>query len=366
MTFGIFHDGNIDVVGEGRGDDVARLGFDLSWSRLTPGSSLDFRWRPVYVHYQKTEDADYFSNTLILDYSREATRRSRFSVSADASRTEYQGQTADRPDRPITFVPRTTETRVGCDVGGTVSVGRRALLDWSVRAGASFFDDLADNPATPAVDPVDYNDSTNVGGRTAWRHEISEQASIGVGLDLTYFGYEQFSGVFVESVGLVGSNELGRSSTLTYAAGASRSSSDGDASTDFAFSATFTRDFTEDSSLSTGARQSIAPGTGLGGATQDRGAWLSYGHESPARGLTGSVLGGYWQRIGVDFAGSTSGGDTETINVTGSLGWRFNRFVSLDTYYAYVDQSALHGTDPGLETSYSSYGVYVRWAMRGR
>ena len=168
------------------------------------------------------------------------------------------------------------------------------------------------------------------------------------------------------SVGLVGSNEFARSSTLTYAAGASRSSSDGDASTNFSFSLDYRRELTEDSTLATGARQSIAPGTGLGGATQDRGAWLSYDHDNPVRGLTGSVLAGYWQRVGLELAGSTSGGDTETVNATGSIGWRFNRFISLDTVYAYVDQSALHGTDPGLDTSYSSYGVYLRWAMLGR
>jgi len=126
----------------------------------------------------------------------------------------------------------------------------------------------------------------------------------------------------------------------------------------------------KESTFSAGARQVFAPGTGLGGATQDRVAWVSYGHTPSARGLSGSLLASYAQRDTVQFGPSAPGGDTSTASAIGTIGWVFNRFLSLNAYGAYVDQTSRNEPDAALaqslETNYASYALYLRWAMRGR
>jgi hypothetical protein len=111
----------------------------------------------------------------------------------------------------------------------------------------------------------------------------------------------------------------------------------------------------------------FAPGTGLGGSTQDRGVWIAFGHAPVGNGLSGSVLGGYWQRTELQFATSTpSAGDSESFNINGTLGWEFNRYLSINAAYAFIDQNGRNGAPESLDTNYSSYGLYLRWIFRGR
>ncbi len=367
MTFGVFHDGNIAVVGEGPGDEFGTLGFDLAVDRKTPQSVFAFSYQPSYTAYRESGDLDFFSNTVVVSFVRTASLDTRFTVEADVSRTQYQGQTSYAADRPTTFVPRTTETGARASVGGTVAAGRRALFDWQARAAHQRFKDLSDNPATPAtIDPVDFNDSTAFGALARWRHQLSERASLGLGLDVAHFGYETSSGAFVESLGLAGTYLTARTVTLTYAAGVTRAAADGDAITGLSVEGAVTHTVSVRASVSGGVRQSFAPGTGLGGPTQDRGAWVSCSRTAPVRGLSGSLLGAYWQRDGLELGTAQAQGDTTTIGVSGAIGWSFNRYVALNGAGSFVDQSGRNGADPSLDTSYGSYGVYLRWAIRGR
>ena len=154
--------------------------------------------------------------------------------------------------------------------------------------------------------------------------------------------------------------------TLNYAFGASRAKSDTGSDDGLSFDVTAEYGAGQASTFRAGARQAFSPGSGLGGATKDLGVWVSYGHTRASQGLFGTVLGGYWLRDSLKNASGATEGDTATLNVRGTIGWEFNRFISLEGAYAFVDQNASGGADPGLDTNYSSYGIYLNWAIRGR
>jgi hypothetical protein len=375
MTFGVFHDGNISVTGGTHGDDGANLAFDLAVDRKNPMSMFSFSYRPSYVAYRKASDLDYLGNTVVLGFVRDESRASRFTLNAYVTRTDYQGLTQDTKDRATTFVPRTTLSQATLKLAGTRAVGRRGFIDWQLRGGVDRYKDLPDNPATTGVvDPVNFNDATAYGGRLAWRSELTVRNTLGVALDGAHFGYEFSPSINVESIGLVGTSSLSESWMLDYSVGATRAESDVDSISGFSFDAKLEYQVERGSTFSAGARQVFAPGTGLGGPTQDRGVWIAYAHAPTARGLSGSVLGGYWQRDELEFATGTTTtsppADSASYTVNGSIGWRFNRFIGVDGAYAFIHQSARNVADPvlasSLNSSYSSYALYLRWAIRGR
>ena len=212
----------------------------------------------------------------------------------------------------------------------------------------------------------DFNDSTDFGGRVAWRGELSVRNSLGVGLEVASFGYELKPGVLVESLGIVGACQANESRLLEYSVGATRATSDRESIDGVSFDAKLAYAIGRASTFSAGARQVFAPGTGLTGTTQDRGVWVSYGHVPTGWGLSGSVVGGYWQRDELRFAGAGSNQDSAAFTVNGAIGWKFNRYVTIDWAYAFVDQRARNASSAALDTSYSNYGLFLRWAIRGR
>jgi hypothetical protein len=366
MTLGVFSNGNVSVIGPGQGDDGASLELDLDVDRKTPKSVFAFSYRPSYVAYRRSSDLDYFGNTIILSFARESSLTSRFNLDAYASRTDNQSQIAETADRATTFVPRTTLTRGNMRVGGTVGAGQRGFVDWQLRAGGDRYKDLKDDPGTVVDESFDFNNSENVGGRLAWRRELSVRNSLGLGLDVARFWYEITPAVDVESIGLVGTCQAGPSWILDYSAGASRATSDGESIDGVSFEAKLAHEVKEASTFSAGLRQAFAPGTGLTGSTRDRGVWVAYARTPTTRGLSGSVVGGYWQRDEIRFASAGRNQDTAAFTVNGLIGWKFSRFIALDLAYLFVDQSARNGSDPALDTRYSSYGIYLRWTIRGR
>ena len=268
-------------------------------------------------------------------------------------------------DRATTYVPRSTQTIVSLDVDGTNPAGKRGYLDWRVRTGVNLYTDIPDNPNTTAVDPINFNDSGWYSGRLDWRHEVSRRNTLGVGVAAAHFGYELTPGVVTASVALVGTCQASPLWTLDYAVGVSRATSDGTSDDGLTFDATVRYAAGRASTFEAGARQVFAPGTGVGGATQDLGTWVSFTHDRADRGLFGEAVGGYWKRQAVEF-GTIQTGDTETFNVSGSMGWSFNRFVALEWAYAFIDQKGTNGINSAFDTNYSTYGIYLRWALRGR
>jgi hypothetical protein len=366
LRFGLFHDGNINVIGGGRGDDVAALSFDLVWDRKTPTTTFELLYRPSYVYYRQASDLDYFANTLVVDFTKEQSNQSRVTVEGYFTRTDHQGQTQFTADRATTFVPRSTQTIASLDVDGTVPAGRRGFVDWRVRGGVNLYSDVPDNPETPTPDPINFNDSGWLSGRLDWRDEISARNTLGLGFAAGHFGYELTPAVVVASLGLVGTCQASPLWTFDYAVGASRATSNGSSDDGFTFDATIRYAAGRASTFEAGARQVFAPGTGVGGATQDLGAWISYSHQRAERGLFGEAVGGYWKRYALESDSPAAVGDTETFNVTGSMGWAFNRFVALEGAYAFIDQKGTNGANSAFDTNYSMYGIYLRWAIRGR
>jgi len=367
MNFGVFHNGNISVIGAGQGDEVTTLAFDLIWDRTTPTSAFALTYSPSVVVYRQSSGLDYFANTLVVNFTKNSSEESRFTVGAYVRRTDSQGQTADTADRATTFVPRSTQTLATFGANGTVPAGRRGFVDWQLRVGVDLYEDAPDDPTTAAVDPIEFNDDTFVGGAIAWQRKLSFRNTLGLGFRATHFGYESTPTVVAGTFGLVGTCQASQSWKLNYAAGASRATSNGDSTDGFSFDIRIEYVAGEASTLSAGARQGYSPGRGFGGATQDLGVWISYAYNNnTGRGLNGSVVGGYWRRDALQVASASTSGDTETLNVRGSIGWAFNRYVALDGAYMYVDQLGTNGADPALDTNYSSYGLYLRWAIRGR
>ncbi len=366
MSFGVFHDGNISVVGSGRGDEVTTLSFDLVWDRETPTSKFGIGYSPSVVVYRQSSGLDYFANRLSVDFAKTSSEGSEFSVDAYAARTDYQGPTAETADSEFTYVPRSTRTVATVRARGNIPAGLRDFVDWQLFLGVALYEDAPDDPATPEPDPIDFNSWTSVGGAIAWRRELSVRHTLGLGFRAGHFGYESTPSVVGGTFGLVGTSELGPSWKLDYGAGASRASSDGNSTDGFSFNIRVSYAPWKGSTFSAGAKQGYSPGRGFGSATQDLGAWLSYAHSNIGRGITGSVVGGYWQRDALELGSASTSGDTETITVRGSIGWAFNRYVALNGAYGYVDQLGTNGADPLLDTNYSSYGLYLRWAIRGR
>jgi hypothetical protein len=365
MRFGLFHDGNIDVIGGAQGDDVAALSFDFAWDRETPTSRFDLLYRPSYVYYRQASELDYFANTLVIDFRKQQSDDSQIKVEGYFTRTDYQGQTQFAADRATTFVPRSTQTIVSLDVDGTHPAGKRGYLDWRVRGGVNLYTDVPDNPDTTAVDPVNFNDSGWYSGRLDWRQEVSRRSTLGFGFTAAHFGYELTPSVVTAAVGLVGTSQASSLWTFDYGVGVSRATSDGTSDDGFTFNATVRYAAGRASTFEAGARQVFSPGTGVGGATQDLGAWVSFTHDRTDRGLFGEAVGGYWKRTAAEI-GTFAVGDTQTFNVSGSMGYGFNRFVALEWAYAFVDQTGTNGANSAFDTTYSTYGIYLRWAIRGR
>jgi hypothetical protein len=394
LTFGAYYDGNTAVVGgaSGQGDGTGVLAADLAVERTTPDSSLVFSYRPSYVAYRNESDLNYFGQSTDLNYARTTSRRARYTLDLNAYRTERQGVRPTSPSDAATFVPRSMQLHVGARAHGTHE-GRRNVIDWEVRAS---LDDYSQSQPTSQPDPpacvvdqdcddgnsctqdtcnagvcehqangaCDLQNSSGVGALGTWRYQVTEKSSVGLGLNFDTLMYATLPNVYVESFGLVGDYEISRSTTMTYAAGVSRTDSEGTNSTNFAGDLTISRSITEVSSLTAGIRQSVSSGSGLGGVSLDTGGYASYSHAAPRQGLSGSVLAGYWRRDPVAVGAAAASASTQTLNAGGSIAWNFNRFLALSFAYAFSDQTS---SDPAtLDTRYSSYGLNLLWAIRGR
>lgn len=353
LTFGLYHDGNTAVTGDptAQGDEVAALALDLSLERTTQDGSLVFSYRPSYVAHHKNTELDYFGQSMDLQYSHAGSRSARYTFDLNAYRSERQGIRPTTPSEPTTFVPRNMETLVGLRVHGTHE-GRRNILDWEIRA---HLDDYS-------LESLE--NSTGEGVQGSWRYELSEKSTLGLGLIFDTIQYETLPSSYIESFGLVGTHEFGRATAMTYVFGVSRSSSSGASDTGFAGGLSISRTISEQSSLSAGVQQTASQGSGLGGMSLDRGGYLSYGLQQPRRGLSASVLAGYWWRSPLDVGAASGSASTTSFNTSESLGWSFNRFLTLSVAHAYVDQSS--SDQDALDTRYNSYGFNLRWTIRGR
>ena len=394
LSFGLFHDGNTAVVGSatGQGDDVAAVAADLAVERRTPDTVLEFSYRPAFVAYRNQRSLNYFGQAVDLNYSRSSSRVARYTFDLNIHQTERQGVRETSPSEAVTFVPRSTQTHVGLRAHGAYE-GRRNLTDWEARASLEDYSaprgsETSDPPScTVAQDCDDQNsctddaciagscqhqsspncaleDSTNVGAAATWRYEISEQSAVGLGLVLDAMLYDTLPSVYVESFGIVGAHTFDRATSIAYAVGVSRASSTASSDTSLAADVSVARTITAVSSLGAGIRQSVSPGSGLGGVSLDTGGWVAYAHTAPRPGLTGSLTAGYWRRDPLAVGTASADASTTTLSAVASLGWNFNRYLTLNIIDSFADQTS---SDPAtLDTRYNSYGFSLNWDIRGR
>jgi hypothetical protein len=286
-------------------------------------------------------------------------------ASIDVSRTDTQGIAAasvtpqgtevSNVDRPQTFVPRTTITRGHGVVSGSVGVGQRSLVDWGFRAGVNRYDE---------VPGVTFNNSTSADVSGGWRYELSERTTLGLTADINWFAFEGTPNSLGQSLALTGSHALSHFTSMTYELGVTRTTTADLSSLSGRFLLSFVRKLAANSSLTSAVEQIVTPGTGLQAATNDTGAWLSYMQSSVRNGLSWAVNGSYWLRKTLP-AGDEPTTETGTLNLAGALGWRFNRFLELKAGYANFYQKDRNDSLSQLNTRYASYGLFLRWAIRG-
>ena len=390
LTFGLTHDGNTAIIGNptSQGDNVAVVGAELPVSRVTHDSSLSFSYRPQYIAYAEQSDLNYFDQSASLSFETTSSRTSHYSIGLSAYRSDQQGVRSSDADTGVTFVPRNTTTHVALAVHGEHQ-GRRNLFDWEVHGGLDDHGQLvAPNPGTQCTTAVECNDSNDAtidtcvngschyeyrpelqlqdaitaGALASWRYQLSAKSSLGIGFLVDLIFYDQIPDVAVETLGVVGEHTFSRYTSLSYALGGSVTTSEGSNATSGAANVTLSRKITEVSSLSAGIRQGVSHGTSIGGVSLDSGAYVDYHREVHGPGITGSVTAAYWRREPVSGVQSTQL-TTNTFSGAGSVGWVFNRYLSLNLTDSYSYQTSAEAS--GLDTQYNTLGVNLRWIIRG-
>jgi len=394
LMFGIFHDGNIAVTGDAtaNGDDVGAVSVELVVDRTTPDDTLSFAYRPTYVAYRKNDGLNYFGQSVRMSYAHAPSRAATYAFDLDASRTERQGVRPTDPADTTTFVPRSLQTHVTIRGHGRHEA-RRNIVDWELRGTLDDFSQAHQATGTqPTVcttdaecddgnactddtcaaglcafaqnHSCDLQGSTGARALTTWQYAVTENHSVGLGLVFETFWYEVLPTTYNESLGLVGESSFGRFTTMTYAAGVCDTTSSGVSDTNVVGNLHISRAFSEDSTLAAEVRRSASQGSGLGGVSIDQGGYLEYGYSPNRRGVTAAIIAAYWKREPPDQAGTSGTPSTTTISTNATLGWNFNRFLSLNLNHLYSDQSSSSPTT--LDTRYSSYGLHLSWAIRGR
>jgi hypothetical protein len=365
LLFGAYHDGNVLIIGETgeTGDDVFTVAADIDLIRSTASSSWTFNYRPVYTMYRQNDELDYFGHSARVAFSKTYSGQSSFYADLVASRTDRQGVRPFRPDDPVNFVERNTETRADLRLGGTFTSGRRSLIDWQAGVGTTQYE----------VNTLD--DSVTFGGGAGWRYAFSERDSLGFSLHGDGFLYDEVAPTAGEpppavdtgatTAHVVGKHNFSEFTVLDYGAGATYTDSDLQSDTSFSADVSITRKATEFTELSAGVRQGVGAGTGSGGATLDRGAWVAYRLLPARRGLEANVLAAFWQRDGEAINGLGAGSVTAWSSAE-TVGWAFNRYISTSLIHSFTDQNANADEPDVLDTSHHSYGVYVRWNISGR
>lgn len=366
LTFGVFHSGNVQIIGnEAIGDDTAVVAVDLAIDRTMPSSLASFYYQGAYVAYRQNTGLNYLGNRLGASYTKELSLRTGARADVEVSRTDSQGiaaasiapqgSGATNVGRPLTFVPRTTITRGYGSASGTVGTGERSLADWAVQASISRYDD---------VPGVIFNDSNEARASGGWRYELSQRTTLGLTAGVNWFGFELTASSVGQWLAFTGTHELDQFTTMTFDLGAARTTTGDLSSNSGRFLLSFSRELIANSSLTAAVQQVVSPGTGLQAVTNDTGAWVSYTQSSVRSGLIWAADGSYWFRKTLPVEGGSTT-ETGTLSLSAALGWRFNRFLDLSAAYASFSQNDRNDSSSPLNTQYASYGLFLRWAIRG-
>lgn len=351
-----YSDGNVKVVGTDRqSDEITRIGVGLELFADTQATSFSARYAPYHESYNEFTDFDNFAHVLALNLSSNFSRRSTISADLSWTRTESPPLRKEQPDAPTTFLPRTQQDRGNLALNGTVGAGKRSFFDWGVFGDSARF----------GSDPTNtLEDSTTYGARGGWGVEIDPTSRAGARLEGRRFEFETQDSADSESLLGFWDKDFSRESRLEVEAGAVRTNGTNDTSTKPRADVRYTRTF-QASTLETGIRQDVSANTGVSGPTLDRGVYLSWLPRDRADRFDASISFYFWNRQDAFDAGVFH---VRSFQTAESFSWYPGRTgFALGAFHTYYDQSDPAGTTPGLETSYNSYGIFVRYVYgRGR
>lgn len=358
LALGAAYNSNIDVLAATeRSAGSLRLSADLPLRYRTGRDTLTASYRPARTNFEGDNGADDFTaHALSLTWDRTVSRRADFTMSARAVRSESQEISEDKPDAALTFVERTQIDRYEFSVGGSVQTGQRSNVSWDGGLRVQKFEDL---PGT------DFIDSRGASVGLGWTAQTGANTSNGVSYrygraefeDSLATAFDESFAADAHTVTWTTGSRIGRTITTSVGLGVSYGKSREGSDTVAAFDATLTRQIGEVSSLSAGVRQGFAPGGGTTGVTQDLGAFLSW--QYAPRVMAVGLTAGWWRREPTSFGGTPSAPASQAWSVAANFAWQFGRWVALGVSGNYSKQE-----DP--DTTFGSYGLYLRYNIRGR
>lgn len=370
-ALGVYRDGNVQVVGAtttGSSDEVGRLEISLELSAKRPETEFRLTYSPYLEVYHEQSDLDSTSHRLSMSLAHEISRRSNFHLGLGGWMTERQQVQVDRPDRPITLVPRSRQTSGYLDLDGRAATGKRSFFDWGAGGDVQQFesDSLQDTTSywVSLGTGFETGRASSLGVRVRGQRlevDATTPPPPSVGLEARTLNAETLEGFY--------DVQFQRSTKLSLNLGAIRSVAEStpttpsSSSTDPKLDVNLTYTFQKGTVLYGGLRQDVSAGWGGGSATLDRGAFLSLSPGTRTQRIQTRLSTYYWRRKSLE-AGLGSQ-DVGTFEGQAALAWQPGRgHFALGGFYSYHDQTDLGGVNPGLATRYSSGGFFVRWAFR--
>lgn len=357
LAVGLSGNSNVDVLGTtDRSGGSYRLYADLPLTYRTSRDTLNASYKPGWTTFRgDAEGEDFFSHTLLLSWDRTLSRRADLTLKVDAVRTESQAISQDTPDTALTFVEKTPFARYGLSVGGQVQTQQSSNVSWGAGLRAQTLEDIEPSPENPTG--TDFNDARGGTLEVGWTAQTGPDSSNGVFYRYDRVEFENTLTSDAHTLTWRNGARLGRDVTTSVGLGVSYGKSRIGSDVLTSLDASLTRNIGAVSALSVGARQGWGPGGGTSGATQDQGVYLSWSHAP--RFMSTVLTAGWWRRAAASFGGTPSAPTSKAWSVAASFAWQFGRWVALGLSGNYSKQS-----DP--DTEFYSYGLFLRWNIRGR
>lgn len=378
VEFSAGRDGNVAVVGvevEGEGqqrvpDDYVRLLLDLLLRRTTRASELSFRYRPARVEYREADQLDNTEHDVALFFASTVSRRTTLGVEARWYRTQRQGIDPERPDAPVTLVNRTNYQRGIVSVTGETRFGKRSSVSWGGGAWAQDYEDQ------------DLQDSLTGFATLGYGWAYSERGSVGITYNYQHIRYEEAPalGILEDDTLNINTIQVGTKRTFgkntegSLGIGAFTAETLDTSVSDPSYNLSITHRVLEKNLFMLGLARMASAGGGQRRATVDEGGYLSWTY-TPIKALDLNVNAGFWRRDdlatlvdepvpGTPLPGTEPGG-RNTITTNTTLSWNTGRFVSLGVFHRYNRQEEADAPTASSNTSYNSYGLFLRWNIRG-
>lgn len=359
---GVVYDENVSIAPgesgvEAESDVIASLGLTLPLVRQWHGGSISLTYSPVYEAYRDRSELDHLDHVVALGVERSWSRRSQFDLSHTFMRSERQGRlTMDEvADAVPVVVRRDVITRQTFRASLEAETSRRG----SFLLGASWSSvdyDRLDTEATIA-DSDEYAAWIGYG----WIHHPRITSRF-----LYSFGKveERLEERDVHTLGYGLEGEIGPRSRLTLTVGGTRAEGDPrvtdseDESTPTG-SLVYSRDWPDETGLSTGYARTVSSSSGLGTAAIAQTVFLGFRKPFGPR-WSGSLTANHTRRE--DVSDSAPGNELGTTMANLSVEYALTKTLGLAAGMSRIRQD-LDGSD--LDMEFGVYHLELRWHPRG-